>query len=134
MSYAAAAYVAGYVTKKVRHQHSANDHVRVDPETGELVDLVPEFARMSRRPAIGRKWIEKYWPEVYPNDYVVVNGQKMKPPRYYDRYMDQEHPEVMEEVRHQRWLDGENIDDPKLIMKEKVHRARVALFSRRDAV
>lgn len=89
---------------------------------------------MSRRPAIGRKWIEKYVEDVYPRDFVVMDGSPLKPPKYYDRVADQLVPEIMEEVRYQRYVDQEEIGDPELIMMEKVHRARLGLFSKRGKI
>lgn len=134
VTYPAAQYVAGYVRKKVRRKDDPEHYCRVDPGTGEIIEIPPEGARMSRRPALGRLWLERYWQDVYPRDFVVMNGVPMKPPRYYDKLMEVINPQIMEEVRHQRWLDAEEIGDDKLIMKEKIHRAKVALFSRRDAV
>jgi hypothetical protein len=130
----AALYVAGYVRKKVRQKDAPEWYTRVDKRTGELTELVPEFGRMSRNPAIGRRWIEEYWQDVYPSDFVLLQGKPRKPPRYYDKWMEDNQPELMEEVRHQRWQDAEQIGDEKLIMKEKVHRARVRLFSGRNKV
>lgn len=139
---AACLYVAGYVRKKVRWKDDPGYYERVDPETGELVELRQEFSRMSRRPAIGRRWIERYWRDVYPRDFTLLEGRPMKPPRYYDKYMDldddkggsSERRQMMDEVRMQRWEDAELIGDEKLIMKEKVHRARVGLFNPRGKV
>lgn len=133
-SWEAASYVAGYVTKKARVEPDPYQYTRVDPGTGELVELVPEFGRMSTRPALGRTFLERYWTDVYPRDYVVMNGVPMKPPRYYDRWMEDHHPEVMEEVRYQRFLDAERLDDPKLIAKEKIHRAKNRLYTSRGAI
>lgn len=142
LTYAGARYVAGYVRKKVRQRDDPEHYTRVDPSTGELVQLRPEYGRMSRRPAIGRRWIEKYWSDVYPRDFVVINGRPLKPPRYYDKFMDlpdekggsRERREIMYHVRRQRIEDAIEISDEKLIMKEKVHRAKVALFQQRDGV
>ena len=139
LSSGGARYICGYLQKKVRnHGYTsdgrdpwANAYTRVDPVTGELHDVQEEFADMSRRPGIGRSWIEKYWAEVYPRDFVVMDGQPMNPPKYYDRWMEENLPEMMEEVRHQRFLDSEYIDEPKLIMKAKIHRARLGLHSPR---
>lgn len=124
--------MAGYVRKKVKRRHEQKRFERVDPATGELVQLLPEFSRMSRRPAIAREWLERYWSDVYPRDFVVMNGRPFKPPRYYDKWAEENIPEIFEEVRHQRWLDAEQIGDEKLIMKEKIHRARVNLFQPRN--
>lgn len=134
LTFGAARYVAGYVRKKVRQRDSPEHYTRVDPATGELVQLQQEFGRMSRRPAIGRRWIQRYWPDVYPRDFVVMEGRELKPPRYYDKWMDLYHPRVMLKVKEQRLADIRDIGDEQLIMKEKVHRARVALFEGRSAV
>ncbi len=126
---ASAAYVAGYVRKKVRAQR----YQRANPLTGELLE--PEFARMSLRPAIGRRWIEKYWNDVYPRDFVVFDGRKGKPPRYYDKFMDQEHPLIMEEVRQKR-CDEADHDVTRYTREagEAIAEARTKLFARRAGV
>ncbi len=134
LTLASASYVAGYVRKKVRKQEYPDHYTRVDPETGELVELQPEFARMSSRPAIGRRWLERYWRDVYPRDFVVFGGFEAKPPRYYDKWMDDNHPTIMEQVRQKRWDEHEELLPPKLAAKEKIHEARVNLFSSRGAI
>lgn len=110
-----ASYVTGYVRKKLRLRDNPNRFLRVDKTTGELFEVSPEFSRMSLRPAIGRRWIEKYWRDVYPRDFVVVNGIECKPPRYYDKFMDLEDEKggsaerraVMDVVREKRWNEWE---------------------------
>lgn len=134
LNYAAARYVASYVRKKVRQRDEPNHYVRVDPATGELIDIEVEYGRMSRNPAIGRRWIERFWSDVYPRDFVVVDGTPVKPPRYYDKWMEKFQPRIMLDVKEQRLKDIKEIGDEKLIMKEKIHRARVALFQGRSAI
>lgn len=134
VTYGAAQYVAGYVRKKIRKQDNPDAYLRVNPVTGELHQVEQEFSRCSTRPAIGRLWIERYWRDVYPRDYVVMDGKEFKPPRYYDKWMEENQPEIMAEVREQRIKDAREIGDEKLIMKEKIHRARVALYSKRDKI
>lgn len=134
LNYAAARYVASYVRKKVRQRDNPNHYTRVDPATGELVDIAREFGRMSRRPAIGRRWIERFWKDVYPRDFVVMEGRPLKPPRYYDKWMEAKHPEIMLAVKEQRLADIREIGHEELIMKEKCHRARVDFFQGRDGV
>ena len=68
LSWKSASYVAGYVIKKAREKVDPTKHLRVDPDTGEIVELEQEFARMSRRPALGRRWIDRYWRDVHPRD------------------------------------------------------------------
>ena len=134
MSYGSAAYVAGYVRKKVSKFKDPDHYMRVIPETGELVQLEQEFARMSRRPAIARQWIERYWRDVYPRDRVVMDGREVKPPRYYDKWMDANEPAVMEKVRDKRWAQLEDKTTKQLHDAAANHEARVRLFARRDGV
>ena len=93
VTFGSAAYVASYVQKKVKAEADAEYYLRVSEHTGEIASVHPEFARMSRNPAIGRRWIEKYWADVYPRDYVVIDGQESKPPRYFDKWAEQDHRE-----------------------------------------
>ena len=140
MSPGAAAYTAGYVAKKV--EETENTYTRCHPETGEIFEVHPEFSRMSLRPAIGRRWIEKYWRDVYPRDYVVIDGREIKPPRYYDKWMDEYHPEVMEEVRNARWeriAEEDELVPSKekrrdLRAKQAHHEARNGLYNGRKAI
>ena len=125
---ASASYVAGYIRKKVREK----DRVRCDARTGVL--KTPEFARMSLRPAIGKRWIERWWEDVYPRDFVVIDGVEAKPPRYYDRWMDKNHPEVMEHVRDKRYEDAIHLTDYQLEAGEAITKSRINLFAGRAKI
>lgn len=89
VTFESAAYVARYVLKKVTGEHADAHYLNFDRETGELYGILePEFTTMSRRPGIGKKWLEKYYKDVYPKDTFHINGKAMKPPRYYDDIYD----------------------------------------------
>lgn len=100
VTYSSAAYVARYILEK-RDASSLKYHV-VDADTGETGEVVREFVRMSRRPAIGKGWFEKFGAETYPSDGVVVNGGLQKPPRYYDQQLKAVDPALFEQVAEQR--------------------------------
>lgn len=129
-----AAYVAGYVRKKIHRAESPDAYLRVDPGTGELVEIMQEFSRMSLKPAIGKRWIQKYWKDVYPWDRVVMGGREYRPPRFYDKWLEENHPDVMYEVRCKRYAELRDMSAEKLEAAEAIHRARVNLFSKRGAV
>lgn len=142
-----AAYVCGYVRKKLRQKDATEDPFYLDHFTGEVLRQQP-FTRMSLRPAIGRRWISKYWRDVYPRDFVPVKGREYRPPRYYDRWMDEdhsesefpcgsrceEHQEVMKQVRMRRWEEVEFAERYELDARERHHVSRMGLFDRRDGV
>ncbi len=139
---ASAAYVAGYVRKKVSKKVYPEAYTRVNSLTGELVQIEKEFSRMSLKPAIGKEWIERFWGDVYPRDFIVMDGQEFKPPRYYDKWMDldddkggaRERRHTMMEVREKRITEALDVSNYTLQAREKIHTARVDLFSHRSKV
>jgi hypothetical protein len=84
-----ALYVAKYSCKVVTGERADAHYSRVDLRTGEVVQVAPEYGRMSLKPGIGAKWFEKYWREVYlARDGVCLpGGQVVPPPRYYDELL-----------------------------------------------
>lgn len=67
-----AAYVAGYILKKV------------GPPVVYPAGLLPEFRVMSRRPGIGALWIDQYQPEAYRHDCAIMDGREVPLPKFYD--------------------------------------------------
>ncbi len=134
MTYASAAYVTGYVQKKISKYDNPDHYDRLDLDTGEIISLQPEYAFMSKRPAIARKWIERYWTDIYPRDRVILNGRETKPPRYYDKFMDKHQPDIMETVRNKRWDELEDKSKYQLASEKANHEARSRLFNPRNAL
>lgn len=95
VTFDSASYVARYTLKKLE-KLTADERYKVmvaDTEsrkdlsscTGDDVKRLREYVLMSRRPAIGKRWIEYYYKDVYPHDFVVIrNGVKCKPGKYFD--------------------------------------------------
>lgn len=136
VTFESAAYVARYVMKKMNGEKAKaeNTYKRVDPDTGEEIEVQPEYSRMSLRPAIGKRWIEKYHPEVYPNDHVISRGHPAKPPRYYDLYLKRTQPQLHEEVTLRRKAEAltrsEDNTPERLEVKEAVTLAGLRLKKR----
>jgi len=84
LTFQSAAYVARYILKKVTGPESASYYERIDPDTGEVFQVKPEYVSMSRRPGLGSSWFERYRSDVYPSDEVVLEGRRFRPPRFYD--------------------------------------------------
>jgi phosphoribosyl-AMP cyclohydrolase len=84
MTFQTAAYTARYCMKKRKGKDWKQFYERINPTTGEIVEIQPEFAHMSRRPGIGRTFLEKYKEQILANDFIIMNGMEMKPPKYYD--------------------------------------------------
>lgn len=139
VTFESAAYVARYIMKKLRGRSvedleaQAAHYASVDTETGEVFYRVPEYATMSRRPGIGKKWLEKYMSDVYPFDEVIMRGEKMRPPRYYDKVLAELNPTMAEAVcfaRARKERDLEELTPRRLSSREIVTQARVNLGKR----
>jgi len=134
VNHASASYTAGYVRKKLTAKQDPNRNLRVYEETGEIVEVQPEFSRMSLKPAIGKTWLEKYWEETYTHDRVVVEGKEFKPPRYYDKWMSEHHPDVLIDVKLKRDAAAVWRPPEKVAAQETIHKARSALFEKRNKI
>lgn len=103
VTFESCAYCARYITKKVLGEKAEAHYRRVDLETGELYSLIPEYSTMSN--GIGLAWIERHWRYTYAHDHVVLRGATMAPPRFYDQWLETNHPVEWERVRAKRERD-----------------------------
>lgn len=135
LTFESAAYVARYVMKKITGEKASAHYEVVDKKTGECTQLKPEYTTMSRRPGIGKAWLEKYKSDVYPSDEVISNGYPAKPPKYYDGQYEIEHPEFMAAIKQARirkqYKNRANNTPERLAVREAVAKAKCALYSQR---
>ena len=114
VTFESCAYVARYIMKKVTGDF-AEEHYE---------GRRPEYITMSRRPGIGREWLEKYLSDVYPEDALIIrDGIKMKPPRYYDDIYDKIDPDAFALIKRKRMeklqlIDPEEFSYERLQVKE----------------
>ena len=129
VTFESAAYVARYIMKKVNGAAAEDHYQYIDPETGEIFDRKPEYTTMSRRPGIGKAWFDKYYKDVYPGDFVVLNGKKMRPPRYYDTQYEILYPSEYEKLKEDRKVNAQKYVDnntkERLNVREQVQRLRL---------
>jgi hypothetical protein len=97
-----AAYCSRYTTKKITGDPAKTHYEWIDPETGEIVDRLPEYSTMSRRPGIGMPWLERYGRDAYEKDQVILNGRPMPPPRAYDKVFEHTNPEMFLTLKRHR--------------------------------
>lgn len=142
VNFQSAAYVARYIMKK--RTGSGIDpktgkpfdavYDYVDDDTGEVLKRTPEFNKMSLKPGIGSGWYDKYKSDVYPHDYVIVNGTKVKPPKFYDRKFKDENPYEFDDLSYRRECDArtrfEDNSVERLAVKQQVVSARLSLLPR----
>jgi len=98
VTFESAAYVARYICdKKLGEDSTYYDEQGIEPE----------FVRMSRRPGIGAKWLDKYYPEVFPGDSTYIRGGiETKPPRYYLNRFKKLDPLLYEQISYARKLQA----------------------------
>ena len=72
--------------KKVNGKNKEEHYTRTDYSTGEMIKIHPEYTTMSRRPGVGYGWLEKYYKDVFRDDFVIYDGLKFKPAKYYDSF------------------------------------------------
>lgn len=137
VTFESAAYVARYCMKKVTGPAAQAHYERVDWATGEIVQVEPEFSRMSLKPGIGAEWFKRYRDDVYTRssdgnkDYVIVRGKKCKPPRYYDNLLrraedfSSDYVDFLRYKKAQRYAD-ENTPE-RLAVREEVAAAALKL-------
>lgn len=132
VTFESAAYVARYVMKKITGPAAEQHYWSVNPVTGEAVQITPEFNKMSLKPGIGHTWLQKYKSDVYPNGTCVVNGQKVKPPRAYDKYFKESDPFKYEDLQHDRLTKMNHADNTfaRLAVKEQVVSAKLKFKKR----
>lgn len=132
VTFESAAYVARYCVQKVTGKNAKYHYARVDEE-GEY-QLNPEFNHMSLKPGIGAEFYKKWKSDMYPHDYVIVNGKEMKPPKYYDKMFKADDPDAFEEMQWMREMQGrgawEDNIPARLMVKEQVTTARAGFLKR----
>lgn len=134
VTFESAAYVARYVMKKVTGDRGARHYERVNVETGEIVSIQPEYITMSLKPAIGRDWFEKFSSDVFPSDFLIVNGNKVKPPKYFDKLLEQREPLLLEAIKLRRIKKASkfklDFTPSRLKVREQVQSAQLSQLKR----
>lgn len=101
LEYDSARYIAGYIQKKITGKNASSQYEITLP-SGEISQILPEFARMSKNPAIGLNWIKKYADDIYNYDCATVGGKKLKTPAYYDKFLQKHDPARYEQTKINR--------------------------------
>lgn len=114
LSFASAAYVARYVTKKV-----------YGPSSDEYYQgKTPEFLVMSRRPGIGEQFVSDYGKQMLDNDFLVIDNQKYTLPRYYDKKISLQDEQVFASIKAERVRKAlaAPLDSPSRLAQRELYR------------
>jgi hypothetical protein len=90
---------------------------------------------MSRRPGIASDWYAKYHQDVFPNDYVISQGKKLRTPKYYDNILERENPEILMKLKEKRKQNAlkqsENTTDKRLKVRQKIANIKLRKLQRK---
>lgn len=125
VTFDSAAYVARYIMKKITGE-MAHEHYR---------GRKPEYTTMSRDPGIGSEWLRQFRTDVYPDDFVVINGKKVRPPKFYDTQQEAHDLENFTKIKNDRIIRGDKLPkkdktDRRLLVRENVKTAQVKSLTR----
>ena len=103
---------------------------RVQEEDGLLTNPVQqEYTTMSRNPGIAAEWYKKFKNEIFPDDFIVINGQKMPPPKFYQYlYEMDENNDIKSVKKRRKTLSIRRKDDntyDRLLTREKIALAKL---------
>ncbi len=142
LTFASAAYCARYIMKKRLGDSVANDmhYLGCDEITGDLVELEPEYATMSRGGTgglggIATEWFKRFSGDVFPSDEVDLGGRRYRPPRFYDCMFELSSPEDFARIKADRVRASYRVKDDctpgRLAVRERCQELSEARFSRR---
>lgn len=124
LNFNSAGYIARYTLAK-----------KGGPARHEWRNIKQPYVTMSRNPGIGKKWIQKWMKDAYPSDFLIHNGHKVKPPKYYDRILGETNEKLLAHIKQTRLEQAElHADDntnERLIAKEKVLQAKINTYLQR---
>lgn len=128
---ASAQYVARYCLKKMTGEKAADHYTRLNPLTGEIIKVKPEFLTMSNKPGIGHSWITQFKSDVFPSDFVILDGRKRPIPRYYKLKLEEAEQEELRQKRvHNAKKHSSNNTDWRLVVREESQELRAARLIR----
>ena len=134
ITYQSSAYTARYIMKKISGDPARDHYLWSNPKTGELFDRQPEYTTMSNRPGIGHDWLQNYRNDVFPSDFVIINGNKHPTPRFYSELLKKEQPKQFRRIRGKRIREGkkhpEDQTKERLKVREKVKLYQISNLER----
>lgn len=105
-NYKTAGYTARYTMKK------ANG---LDNDAFDKLGLPHEFTLSSRRPGLAKRYYDEHKEQIYKYDEITLNAMskddkvQFAPPRYFDKFYEQENPKRMHEIKEMRALCGSRV-------------------------
>lgn len=139
VTFKSSCYVARYVMKKIGGGEADAHYFRQSPIDGQHYRVAPEFCVQSK--GLGQAWFDKFKSDAFPSDFLIIDGRKVKPPRFYlkqlkeddrDRLLaDHNEKYRIQQSRREHGLahKADNTKD-RLAVREKVQIAKLNLLKR----
>lgn len=126
-NYKTANYCTQYMFDKRGGAQATDRYLRTHPISQEIVRVEPEFSLKSTRPGLGSTWFDKFKSDVFPSDFLIVEGRHVQVPRYYQLKLTEEERLKIEKQRlrkrhpERRW----NKTPERLKVRHFIHASRV---------
>lgn len=121
---------AGYTARYSMKKHFKTEIINPN----ELI--VKPFLCMSTKPAIGKEYFETYGDNIFENDkcvyYRLSEKYETKPPRYYQKLLEQNNPVLLEQVKEKRLERASVIPYDRLYSKEIITEQKMNKFKKRN--
>jgi len=139
VTFKSSCYVARYVMKKIGGDEADDHYYRQSPIDGQHYRVEPEFCVQSK--GLGQSWFDRYKSDAFPSDFLIIDGKKVKPPRYYlnqlkeddrDRLMadhNEKHKIQAARREHGRSHRADNTKE-RLAVRERVHNFKLERLKR----
>jgi len=94
--------------KKVTGLRAKEHYTKLDPLTGELIEIQPEYITMSlgrkKGEGIGGPFYKKYKTDFFPSDECPVPGRGVykKVPKYYENLLKEDDPDTHSKIKRRR--------------------------------
>lgn len=89
VNFTTAGYTAKYAVKKKTGEMADDWYCHTNLDTGEFVQLEPEFALSSNRPGLGYKWLQEFQKDCAKGFITTQRGTKAPIPKYYRHVLEQ---------------------------------------------
>lgn len=126
VTFESAAYVARYIMKK-QNADKTDKYMRYTDDGVYQGEVHPEYVTMSRRPGIAREWYDQFDKDVFPHDYVIHGGKKLRTPKYYDKLLEQVDPglfECIKELRKEKAIEWADQTSPDALKRKEQFKLR----------
>ncbi len=133
VTFKSCAYVARYIIKKQKEE--TGHYAIFSPITGEISGYrQPEYTKMSLKPGIGSDYYEKNIMDIFPGDFVMLEGgKKLEVPKYYKEKLKKDHPilaELLRKSRVKQAKESKHNTPERLAVREQIQSLKLVRLKR----